>query len=106
MGVLILTRSLAIEEARHGITVNCVSPGLIDNGYLPPEQYQWMVKRVPLGRLGQAEDVAAAIQFLVSPQASYVSGANLAVSGAWDWEDRLTNHDGDVYSLFVDPQQT
>jgi NAD(P)-dependent dehydrogenase (short-subunit alcohol dehydrogenase family) len=37
IGVLVLTRSLAIEEARHGITVSCVSPGLIDNGYLPPE---------------------------------------------------------------------
>jgi hypothetical protein len=49
-----------------------------------------MVKRVPLGRLGQAEDVAAAIQFLVSPRASYISGANLAVSGAWDWEEGHT----------------
>jgi len=104
MGVLVLTKSLAIEEAPHGITVNCVSPGLIDNGYLPPEQHHWMLKRVPMGRLGQAEDVAAAIQFLVSEQASYISGANLAVSGAWDWEDRLTNHDGDVHSLFIGEQ--
>lgn len=103
-GVLTLTRSLAVEEAPYGITVNCVSPGLIDNGYLPPEQKEWMLKRVPMGRLGRPEDVAEAIAFLVSDCASYISGANLAVAGAWDWEDRPTTHDGDVYALFVGEQ--
>lgn len=101
-GVLILTRSLAVEEAPHGIRVNCVSPGLIDNGYLPPEQKEWMRKRVPMGRLGTPEDVAEAVSFLVSDKASYISGANLAVGGAWDWEDRPTNHDQDVHGLFLD----
>jgi 3-oxoacyl-[acyl-carrier protein] reductase len=100
-GILILTRSLAVEEASHGIRVNCVSPGLIDNGYLPPEQKEWMQKRVPMGRLGRPEDIAEAVVFLSSESASYISGANLAVSGAWDWEDRPTSHDGTVQELFV-----
>lgn len=100
-GVLILTRSLAIEVAPYGITVNCVSPGLIDNEHLPPEQEEWMRKRVPMGRLGRPEEIADAVVFLASDKASYISGANLAVGGAWDWEDRPTDHDGDVQELFV-----
>ena len=99
-GVIILTRSLAVEEAHNGIRVNCVSPGLIDNGHLPQEQKIWMEKRVPMGRLGKAEEVAQAVSFLASDLASYISGANLAVSGAWDWEDRPTSHDGLVENLF------
>ncbi len=105
-GVLILTRSLAVEEAPHGITVNCVSPGLIDNGHLPPEQKEWMQKRVPMGRLGRPEEIAEAVVFLASDSASYISGANLAVSGAWDWEDRPTDHDGDVQGLFLGGEQS
>lgn len=100
-GILILTRSLATEEAPHGITVNCVSPGLIDNGHLPPEQAEWMRKRVPMGRLGRAEEIAAAVAFLLSEGASYISGANLAVAGGWDWEDRGTEYDREVHDLFV-----
>ncbi|MGB0679455.1 MAG: SDR family NAD(P)-dependent oxidoreductase [Polyangiales bacterium] len=100
-GVLILSRSLASEEAAHGIRVNCVSPGLIDNGFLPQAQREWMQQRVPTGRLGRPEDIAQAVQFLVSDKAAYVSGANLAVSGAWDWEDRPSDHDGHVHDLFV-----
>lgn len=105
-GVLVLTRSLAVEEAPYGIRINCVSPGLIDNGYLPPEQKEWMRKRVPMGRLGKPEDIAQAVTFLVSDQASYISGANLAVGGAWDWNDRPTDHDKDVHGLFLSQQNS
>lgn len=100
-GVLILTRSLAVEEAPHGINVNCVSPGLIDTGYMPPEMVEWMRKRVPLGRLGRPEEVAEAVAFLASDKADYISGANLAVAGAYDWEDRPTTYDSEVHDLFV-----
>ncbi|WP_187345673.1 SDR family oxidoreductase [Sorangium cellulosum] len=100
-GVLILTRSLATEEAPHGILVNCVSPGLIDNGYLPPAQKEWMERRVPMGRLGRASEVADAVAFLASDRASYVSGANIAVAGGWDWTDRGTEHDRRVEDLFI-----
>lgn len=100
-GVLILTRSLAVEEAPNGINVNCVSPGLIDTGYMPPEMIEWMRKRVPLGRLGRPEEVAEAVAFLASGKADYISGANLAVSGAYDWEDRPTTYDSEVHNLFL-----
>jgi NAD(P)-dependent dehydrogenase (short-subunit alcohol dehydrogenase family) len=106
-GIVILSRTLAVEEAPYGIRVNCVSPGLIDNGMLAPEQEKWMRERVPAGRLGTAEEVAEAVAFLFSDRASYISGANLSVSGGWDWEDRPTEHDGHVSGLFgLQDQQT
>lgn len=101
-GITVLTSSLAVEEAPYGIAVNCVSPGLIDNGHLPSEQAGWMAKRVPMGRLGRAEEVADAVVYLLSERASYVSGTNLTVSGGWDWLTRPTDHDNDVTGLFLE----
>ncbi|MEV0899217.1 SDR family oxidoreductase [Actinoplanes sp. NPDC049802] len=99
-GIAVLTRSLAVEEAPYGITVNCVAPGLIDNGHLHPRQAAWMSRRVPAGRLGTGDDIAEAVAFLVASRADYISGATLAVAGAWDWEDRPTDHDADVIEVF------
>jgi 3-oxoacyl-[acyl-carrier protein] reductase len=99
-GVSILTRSLATEEAGHGITVNCVAPGLMDNGYLSPSEAQWMLSRVPSGRLGRPEEVANAIGFLISDQAQYVNGATLSVSGGWEWDNRPVEHDTVVEHVF------
>jgi 3-oxoacyl-[acyl-carrier protein] reductase len=76
-GLLILTRTAAADLGKHGITVNMVSPGLMEGGVLPKNQ------RVPLGRLGKPEDIAAAVSFLVSDEASYITGENIIVSGGW-----------------------
>jgi len=76
-GLLILTRSVAASEASAGITVNMVSPGLMEGGILPES------KSVPRGRLGKFEDVSSAVLFLVSEEADFISGTNLIVAGGW-----------------------
>jgi 3-oxoacyl-[acyl-carrier protein] reductase len=83
-GLIGFSKSLAREVASRNITVNVVAPGLIDTDMtraLPPEvQAEWQSK-VPLGRFGTPEDVAAAVCFLASSEASYVTGQVLAVNG-------------------------
>ncbi len=76
-GLLILTRSVAASEGLAGITVNMVSPGLMEGGILPES------KSVPKGRLGKFEDVSSAVLFLVSDEADFISGTNLIVAGGW-----------------------
>jgi 3-oxoacyl-[acyl-carrier protein] reductase len=83
-GVEGFTRSLALELASRNVTVNCVAPGFIDTDMtreLGEAARERLLERVPMRRLGQPEDVAAAVVFLVSPQASYVTGATLNVNG-------------------------
>ena len=83
-GMLGFTRSLAQEVGARGITVNSVAPGFIDTDMtraLNDEQRQQLIGHIPLGRLGEAEDVAAAVVFLASAGASYITGATLHVNG-------------------------
>jgi 3-oxoacyl-[acyl-carrier protein] reductase len=79
-----LTHSAALELARHGITVNCVAPGLVSAGIFmtTPEDYrEELTARVPMGRLAEPEDVAACVGFLASRRAGYVTGQTLTVCG-------------------------
>ena len=83
-GILGFTKSLAREVASRGITVNAVAPGFIDTDMtrsLTEEQRKGLLTQIPAGRLGGAADVAAAVLFLASPQASYITGETLHVNG-------------------------
>jgi 3-oxoacyl-[acyl-carrier protein] reductase len=79
-----MTRSLAREIGSRGVTVNCVAPGFIDTDMtraLSEEQKTALLQQIPLSRLGNPEDVAAAVAFLASPQAAYITGTTLHVNG-------------------------
>jgi 3-oxoacyl-[acyl-carrier protein] reductase len=83
-GLIGLTKAVALEVASRSITVNAVAPGLIDTDMtraVPASaQAQWHT-RIPLGRLGRPEEVAAAVLFLASDEAAYITGHVLAVNG-------------------------
>jgi 3-oxoacyl-[acyl-carrier protein] reductase len=83
-GMIGMAKSLAAEVASRGITVNCVAPGLIETPMteaLSEEQRARILQRVPIGRLGSAAEVAAAVGYLVSDEAAYVTGQTLHVNG-------------------------
>ncbi len=94
-GVINLTRSAAIENARHGIRVNCVCPGTIDTrapellgGARADEIRREQAAANPIARMGQADEIASAILFLASDEASFITGAAIVVDGG------LTAHTG------------
>ena len=79
-----MSRSLASELGSRNITVNCVAPGFIDTDMtrsLSEEVTDSLLSRIPLSRFGQPEDIANAVVFLASPQASYITGTTLHVNG-------------------------
>ncbi|HEY8118898.1 MAG TPA: 3-oxoacyl-ACP reductase FabG [Methylophilaceae bacterium] len=83
-GMTGFTKSLAREVGSRGITVNCVAPGFIDTDMtraLSEEHRNGLLQHIPLGRLGQVEDIASAVVYLASPQAGYISGETLHVNG-------------------------
>jgi 3-oxoacyl-[acyl-carrier protein] reductase len=79
-GLIGLTKTVAVEVARRGITVNAVAPGLV-NTKLTEDMSSELAERIPARRLGTTEEVAACIRFLASEQAGYVTGAVLTVDG-------------------------
>lgn len=83
-GLIGFSKSVALEVAARGITVNCIAPGFITTAMTDriPEQYKKdIAARIPLGRFGTPEDVAAAAVFLASDEASYITGQVLSVNG-------------------------
>lgn len=87
-GIMGMTESLAVELAPLGINVNVIGPGAIDTpmvqaAQLPKDVLEGMLKGVPLNRIGRPEEVSAAVVFLASEEASYITGATLFVDGGW-----------------------
>jgi 3-oxoacyl-[acyl-carrier protein] reductase len=83
-GIVGMSKALAQEVASRGITVNCVAPGMIASAMtaaLPEAQQQALLSRIPSGRLGEGNDVAAAVVYLASREAAYVTGQTLHVNG-------------------------
>jgi len=83
-GIIGFSKSLAQEIGSRGITVNSVAPGFIDTDMtrnLPDDQKQALLSNIPAGRLGQADEIAAAVAFLASSQASYITGETIHVNG-------------------------
>ncbi len=83
-GIVGFTKALAREVGSRNITVNAVAPGFIDTDMtraLPDAAREGLLKQIPLGRLGSPEDIAAAVAFLASPPAGYITGTTLHVNG-------------------------
>jgi 3-oxoacyl-[acyl-carrier protein] reductase len=83
-GMIGMSKSLAHEVASRGITVNCVAPGFIESpmtDVLPEARREELLAAVPIGRLGQAEDIAASVVYLASDEAAYVTGQTLHING-------------------------
>ena len=88
-GLTMLTKSMALELAPHGIRVNALAPGVTRTDMAmsrldhDPEALAWTTERIPMGRLGEADEMAGAAVFLASEEASYVTGSTLLVDGGY-----------------------
>jgi acetoacetyl-CoA reductase len=83
-GIIGFTKALALETARKGITVNTVCPGYIDTDMVravPKDVLDGIIAKIPVGRLGKADEIAHAIVFLTSDQAAFVTGSTLTING-------------------------
>ena len=83
-GMIGFTKALALENARKGVTVNCIAPGYIDTEMVqavPENVLQSIVSNIPVGRLGEADEVAACVAFLVRDDASFITGTTLSANG-------------------------
>jgi acetoacetyl-CoA reductase len=83
-GIHGFTKALAQEGARFGITVNAIAPGYVDTEMVravPPEVLEKIVARIPIGRLGKAEDIARGVVFLTADDAEFVTGSTLSING-------------------------
>lgn len=80
-GLIGATKALALELAKRRITVNCVAPGLIDTGIVSPEVESEALKMIPLKRMGQAEEVAGLVSYLMSDIAGYVTRQVISING-------------------------
>lgn len=88
-GVKMLTKALAVELSRYNVRVNCIAPGPVPTNFLPdvdfndPGVLDFMQSRLLVKRLGKPSDMAAAVSFLLSDDAAYISGVQLPVDGGW-----------------------
>jgi acetoacetyl-CoA reductase len=83
-GMIGFTKALALENARKGITVNCIAPGYIDTEMVqavPEKVLESIVAQIPVGRLGHGEEIADMVAFLAGERAGYVTGATLSLNG-------------------------
>jgi acetoacetyl-CoA reductase len=83
-GVIGFTKALALENAKKGVTVNCVAPGYIDTEMVqavPPKVLEGIIAQIPVGRLGMGEEIADTVSFLAGERAGYVTGTTLSLNG-------------------------